>query len=637
MSAGMNEKLLNTIAASTCIAAFVSAFIRWQEQLQPLAAPIDGLSGLIFGAAFFMRQRLRPETRTLMITFGALLIGVFSIYYNGTHAPGYVALCSLMVLTFTYLQGWKAWVLPVASSAAVALTGLGVATGHLDFEGPTSPNSNSPVLWLLTAMAVAIAALTMGGAINAFKGRLTRQLNRLAKVNEKLYQSAYTDPITGLANRQRLEEVIDNSLELREPGSLLVMDLTNFRLYNALHGHVEGDAVLLKLAQLLRQTAPQSFVIARLPGAQFGVWTPGADLAPAEEFFQRVARSFETLAGQTFGLGLSAGLVQTHTTGDTFQRLIQCAEVAIADAKSRRGSVCSLFTPAMASSIEAANLLKQKVRQALDQDGFHPVYQMKVNARSGDVTGFEGLARMRTQSDEAAPGPCEFIPVIHEEGWMTEFGALMLRAVLHDVPLLVKRFGANIKVSVNVSPPLFLAPEFLPLLKSCLSDTHARADNLVIEITEEVFASNLQNILDVTHQIRALGVEVSLDDFGSGFSSLSYLREVRFDEIKIDRAFVQTIVDDEKTGILFSSIMRLGLELGSRMVAEGVETQAQAEQVQKAGCDIIQGFYYSHPIPLDEVLQKKLHLDIDQDDAAEVREVETMVSKRFPHLDDRAR
>lgn len=605
MSAGVNDKLLNSIAACTCIAAFVSAFIRWQEQLQPLAVVIDGLCGLIFGAAFVMRKRLAPDTRTVMITFAGLLIAMFSIYYNGTHAPGYVALCSLMVLTFTYLQGWKAWVLPVASSTVVALTGLGVAAGRLDFEGPTSPNSNSPVLWLLTAMAVAIAALTMGGAINAFKWRLTRQLSRLAKVNEKLYQSAYTDPITKLANRQRLEEVIGDSLDIHEPGSLLVIDLTNFRLYNALHGHVQGDAILLKLAQLLSHTAPKGMVVARLPGAQFGVWTPGADLAPAQEFFQRVARDFEALLGQTFGLGLSAGLVQNHTTGDTFQRLIQCAEVAIADAKARRGSACSLFTPAMASSIETANLLKQTVRQALDQNDYHPVYQMKVNARTGEVTGFEGLARMRTRGTELTTGPCEFIPVIHEEGWMTEFGVMMLRAILRDVPQLVNRFGASIKVSINVSPPLFLAPEFLPLLRSCLSESRAQAHNLVIEITEEVFASNLQNILDVTQQIRALGVEVSLDDFGSGFSSLSYLREVRFDEIKIDRAFVRTIVEDPKTGILFSSIMRLGLELGSRMVAEGVETLAQVERVQNAGCDIIQGFYYSHPTPLDELLQAR--------------------------------
>jgi EAL domain-containing protein (putative c-di-GMP-specific phosphodiesterase class I) len=162
-------------------------------------------------------------------------------------------------------------------------------------------------------------------------------------------------------------------------------------------------------------------------------------------------------------------------------------------------------------------------------------------------------------------------------------------------------YGPDTKVSINVSPPLFLAAEFLPMFRNSLSASKADPKNVVIEITEEVFASSLEEIVSVTNEIRKMGADISLDDFGSGFSSLSYLRAVHFDEIKIDRSFVQILGRDPKGNILLSAITDLGLALGSRMVAEGVETQAQLETVQNAGCDIIQGYFYSKPIALAEL------------------------------------
>lgn len=253
--------------------------------------------------------------------------------------------------------------------------------------------------------------------IGYLKRRLHARLADLELANNRLYQAAYTDALTGLGNRKLLEETIGAAAADQRGGSLLVIELSEFGHFNTVHGYARGDDVL------------------------------------------RLA-----------------------------------------------------------------------IRRALDSGGFYPVYQTKVDAATGKVYGTQGLARMTATGTSPAAGPGVFIPVIHEEGWMIEFGIHMLQLIIRDTAVLVDRHGADIKVSANVSPPLFLAPEFLPALRCAVASSGINPHNLVIEITEEVFASNLQEIVAITNQVRALG---------------------------------------------------------SRMVAEGIETPEQLEAVREAGCDII--------------------------------------------------
>jgi predicted signal transduction protein with EAL and GGDEF domain len=395
--------------------------------------------------------------------------------------------------------------------------------------------------------------------------------------------------------------VISAALHEGRNGCLLVIELSGFRLYNALHGYLRGDSILSQVSKVLTNLSTGGIFVSSFPGGQFGVWIPEGDANRGKHLFDEFAGLCHREKDLSSSLSLSAGLVVSDPSSSTFNRLMQNAAVALTDTRTESGVTCSVFSLEMAKTMENANSLKLAIRTGLSSNGFYPVYQTKVNSRTGQVCGVEGLARMASLDAHQAPGPGEFIPVIHAEGWMTEFGALMLKAIMKDVPHLVEMYGPDTKVSINVSPPLFLASEFLPMFRDSLSASKADPKNVVIEITEEVFASSLEEIITVTNEIRKMGADISLDDFGSGFSSLSYLRAVHFDEIKIDRSFVQILDRDPKGNILLSAITDLGLALGSRMVAEGVETQAQLETVQNAGCEIIQGFFYSRPITLAEL------------------------------------
>ncbi len=598
---GLNEHVLNRIALIGCLVAMLSSGMLWYEGLYPVSMRVDFMASLVLGVAFFYRRRLSAQQRTSLITLAGIMIGVASVYSTPLYADGFLVLAGVMALSFVSWSGWRAWLIPTISVISVLIIGLGVSMGAIGFEKSALPDTDSVAIWVLTAMSVALLAIALGGAVGDLKRRLNKQMKVLIDSNNTLFVLANTEPITGLANRRRLEELVDHDVSLGKGGCLLNINLSHFRLFVALHGHARGDELLVNMAGTLSHLVSEDMLVAALAGAQFAVWMPGCSVQECARFYDAFVAQFKVTNNAAGILGAHAGIAVADAQTDSFSQLIQNAAVALSDAHGRAEFSWSSFSPAMAKSIEDANRLKLTVRTALDAQGFYPVYQKKVNAFTGQVCGVEGLARMTALASGNTPGPVDFIPVIHNEGWMMEFGALMLRKIVRDVPQLMALYGANAKVSVNISPPLYLAAEFLPLLSACLEETGAPPQNIVIEITEEVFTSNLEDIVAVTNQIRQLGVEVSLDDFGTGFSSLSFLRAVHFDEIKIDRSFIQQIEQDEKSNILLTAIVDLGLALDSRMVVEGVETENQLNIVKNAGCAIIQGFYYSRPTLLAQL------------------------------------
>jgi diguanylate cyclase (GGDEF)-like protein len=598
---GLNERIVNRITLVASVIALLSSAMLWHEQIYPYSMVVDFLVGLALAGAFILRHRLGSHIRMGVITISGLLAGITAIFQTPLYANGYLVLAAVMLMSFASWSGWLAWVLPLLAVFDVLVAALLVGLGYLEITPDTSVSQNSVAIWMITALTIALLALGISGIINDLKQRLQMQLDHLQQTNERLFLAAYTDPITGLGNRHRMENIIKRALAEQQHGILLFVDLINFRRFNALNGHTQGDDVLKQIGEFMQQLAPQTNVVSTSQGGLFGIWMPQQTLSQALAFYRRLSEGFRTRYTLNNGLTFHAGLVEAPQHGHNVTELFRNAATALDVAKHNGALECMVFTPAMAEAFKANNELKLAVRHALDNGHFYPVYQTKINSQTGQVCGAEGLARMQCTTLQRAPGHAAFIPVIHAEGWMTEFGEVMLNAIIADIPRLMVLFGTDTKISINVSPPLFLAPEFLPMFNASLKKHAVQPRNVIIEITEEVFAANMRDVITVTTQIQQLGAEVSLDDFGAGFSSLSYLREVNFNEIKIDRSFVTHIEDDEKSKILLSAITKLGLTLGSRMVTEGVETQAQLEIVQNAGCDIIQGYFYSKPKPIAEL------------------------------------
>jgi diguanylate cyclase (GGDEF)-like protein len=599
MYEGLGDKATNGITGIAAIVAFASGMILLVSQVYPVSMYADLGAAFLLLCIFLLRKKFPARMRLAAIVTIGLVVGVTASVQSPVAADGLMVMAAVMTVSFTNWSGVRSLIFPALCILSMIAIAAAVGLGILTFDNQEIINLNTGELWLISAMTLALLGTTLGGSIHDLKSKLFKKLNELEVVNAKLFNVAYTDGVTGLANRQSLALKIDEHLAAGGQGVLLVIDVTKFRLFNALNGNIAGDKLLCDLSAVLKRLCDGCF-IARLPGAQFAAWMPDASDERVQQFFARLQNeAHDQPNSEVRSVRFAGAFARAPLNGNDCHELVKNVDVALTIARKGPPGPALAFTPDMANQIRSYNLLKQKVHQAMEDDGFYPVYQTKVNPHDGRIHGAEGLARMKGQDGGTPPpGPAEFIPIVHEEGWMMSFGAMMLRAIIQDIPQLIEILGPDTKISANVSPPLFLAPHFLGVVQASLAETGVHPRHLVIEITEEVFAADLAQIVAVTGELRSLGVGISLDDFGSGFSSLSYLRLVTFDEIKIDRSFIKDIATDETSLLLFRSMCQLGRDLGSVVVAEGVEDEAQLDKVRDNGCDQVQGFFYSRPIPL---------------------------------------
>jgi predicted signal transduction protein with EAL and GGDEF domain len=598
MYEGLGDKAVNRITAIGALVALACGCILLVSQIYPVSMYADMGAGLLLLCIYLLRKRIPTRQRLAVIVLIGLVVGVIAVVQSPVAADGLMVLAAVMTVSFTNWSGFRSLIFPLLCLLSLIGIAAAVGLGILTFDNQEIINLNTGELWLISAMTLALLGTTLGGSIHDLKSKLFKKLNELEVVNAKLFSVAYTDGVTGLANRQSLALKIDEHLAAGGQGVLLVIDVTKFRLFNALNGNIAGDKLLCDLSAVLTRLCDGCF-IARLPGAQFAAWMPDASDERVRRFFAALQDSAHDEPNTDVrSVQFAAAFARAPLNGADCHELVKNVDVALTIARKGPSGPALEFTPDMADQIRNYNLLKQQVREAMDSGGYYPVYQTKVDPRDGRVHSAEGLARMRGVDGQTPPGPGTFIPIVHEEGWMMSFGAMMLRLIIRDIPQLIAMFGPDTRISANVSPPLFLAPHFLDVVREALAEAGVHPRHLMIEITEEVFAADLAQIVAVTGELRGLGVGVSLDDFGSGFSSLSYLRLVTFDEIKIDRSFIKDIATDETSLLLFRSMCQLGRDLGSVVVAEGVEDEAQLARVRDNGCDLVQGFFYSYPLPL---------------------------------------
>lgn len=599
----MSDGLINRFLTAGCVVALLSALVLYLGHTYPISMVVDLACAGAFATARLIHQRLTVGQRLLALVLGGLVIASAAMVSNPYARDAYLVMAAVMVLGFTHWTGWRAWLLPVVLVSALFAVSAAVMLKWISIDFNAVRAQSAPESWIIVTMTVALLSTAMGGAILELRKRLNSQIRQLEVSNDKLFDYAYRDTLTGCANQKLLEQEVNADLAANQSGTLLVILLAGFSQLNALYGHRRGDQLLADLGAFLRHQLEGDVLVAKLSTLQFAVWarTP-AKTGPAELFAALDAQARNQLQLDRLGISLLGAWTVAPADGSDFSDLLKNTQVVLGGLRSSTDMSCNGFNPAMQAQLTQAHALRSAVRTALDQKAFHAVYQSKVNHRGGGIVSFEGLARITAATNETPPGPATFVPVLHAEGWMNEFGLLMLDTIVQDIPKLQRRYGAHIKVAANVSPPLFLAPDFVSTLAKTLATANVAPEGLIVEITEEVFAGDLKRIVEVTHALHQLGVQVSLDDFGSGFSSLSYLRAVHFDEIKVDRSFTHGIESDERSRLLLSALCTLGQDLRCRVVLEGVETSSQLACLQDMPIDCIQGYYFSRPQTLAQLL-----------------------------------
>ncbi|MDX1723206.1 MAG: EAL domain-containing protein [Pseudomonas sp.] len=439
------------------------------------------------------------------------------------------------------------------------------------------------------------------GKVSHFVGIL-HDITEAKRYQEELEHQANHDSLTGLPNRNLLNDRIQQAIAFasRNQGqfSLVFMDLDHFKVVNDSLGHNAGDQLLVQMARRLQGNAREIDTVARLGGDEFVIL-----LADSGSFAGRIGwleRLKELVAaplvldGQELVVSCSIGFCCFPDDGMDVGTLLRNADTAMYQAKHQgRNRICA-FTPQMNEQMQHRLLLEREIRHALQNDEFCLVFQPQLDLQSGRLCGFEALVRWQRKDRLVAPD--EFIPLAEETGQIVGIDFHVFDAACRQLQSW-KAAMQGLSMSVNFSAISFMESDFIERVQQIINRHGVAPRRLKLEVTESMLMTNTAEVLVKMQALSALGIRFSIDDFGTGYSSLGYLKRFPFSELKIDRSFVTDVHLDPDSASLARSMISIGHNLGLKVIAEGVETPEQLGFLRRAGCDELQGYYYSPPLP----------------------------------------
>jgi diguanylate cyclase (GGDEF)-like protein len=435
---------------------------------------------------------------------------------------------------------------------------------------------------------------------------LYTDISELKRREKQIRHLAYHDALTGLPNRVQFHQQATRAIaRARRQGKMVAvmcLDIDHFKYVNDSLGHASGDALLKSISKRLRRILRENDVVARLGGDEFGIVL--TDLSQPDEATDLAWRLLNglihpiNLHGQQVVTGVSIGIAMSPTDGDRAEMLLKCADLALYRAKADGRGAFRFFEAEMDARAQARRALEIDLRQAVANKQFQLYYQSQVDIRTNKVVGFEALVRWH-HPDRGTILPADFIPLAEETGIIIPMGKWILRQACTDA----KGWPESIGVAVNVSPAQFRHRDLTQVVAQVLTETGLEPHRLELEITESLLLHNVEANLTCLQELKALGVRIAMDDFGTGYSSLANLRSFPFDKIKIDGSFVMDLRQDTDSEAIIRAVLGLSRSLGMTTCAEGVETNDQLKHLRKEGCNEVQGYFYSTPMPADDIAE----------------------------------
>ena len=421
------------------------------------------------------------------------------------------------------------------------------------------------------------------------------------RAEARIRHLANHDPLTALPNRRRFGEALAQAVSRGSELVVFILDLDQFKNFNDTLGHHAGDALLRAAAERLGDCVREPDLVARLGGDEFAILVEGNACPPdgMEGLARRILAVFNApfdLSGYQASVGVSIGIARGGEGRVTADAILKHADVALYRAKAAGRSTFRVFEESMAAELQLRIGLEGELRTALERGELAVHYQPVFDIRRGRLSGFEALLRWDHPS-RGMVSPAEFIPIAEETGLILPIGEWVIRRVCADAA----SFPTGTKVAVNISPVQFTGGALLELVRDALAESGLAPGCLELEITESALLQDSEAIVVTLHRLRDLGIRIALDDFGTKYSSLTYLRSFPFDKIKIDQSFVKDMATREDCLAIVRSVAGLARDLGMTTTAEGVESSAQLEQIRDAGCTEAQGYFFGKAEPIGDL------------------------------------
>ena len=437
-----------------------------------------------------------------------------------------------------------------------------------------------------------------------------RDITERKEQEERLLYLATRDPLTRMPNRrlftERLEEAIRKADESGGKFAILFIDLDHFKNINDALGHVTGDMVLQPVGERLQNCLADGDIVAHLSGDEFpillnGIHDRAGAEAKAQEILREIAKPFIIGGKEIYTTG-SVGIVIYPDSASTIGDLMRNVDTAAYRAKDKGRDTYQFYSQDLSAQVQRRMEIETGLRRALEADQLKVFYQAKVDLGTRTIIGAEGL--LRWQSPElGSVSPDEFIPVAEETGLIVPIGDWVLRTACKEAAAWRKLIANPVHVGVNLSSVQFQQGDLFNKVENALAESGMPAALLDLELTESILVANPEETIQTLNRLKDMGANVSIDDFGTGYSSLSYLTRFPLDSLKIDRAFVTNLPDDDNAVAIVRAIISMSKSLNLNIIAEGVETENQVGFLHALGCQVGQGYLFSKPIESGEFVK----------------------------------
>ena len=472
-------------------------------------------------------------------------------------------------------------------------------------------------IWVSVTTLCLLGVMLIISLIDSHR-RTSRLTDNLHQLNRQLELQARFDALTGLANRHqmdlRMQDCLRSALLSKKPFAVIFLNVDHFKRVNDTWGHSVGDELLIAVAQRITARLTREMTLARLGGDAFILLVPECDddrlNALVTALLEDVRRPL-SVCGHTLRTTISAGVSLYPQDGETLHELKLKADAALHRVKEDGRNGWAIYRAEMSTAIPAKPGFLQELSQALERDQFELWYQPTWHAGEKTIHGFEALLRWR-HPEQGVVLPNLFIPSLEQTGLIIPVGNWAIEAACRQLHFWTEQGFSQWTLSLNLSPIQFEQPDIFQIVSSMLEKYNLSPSRLILEVTESTALKNLDRSIELLNAFNHAGIVVSIDDFGTGYSNLLMLSVLPAKELKIDRSFVTSMLENEKSYKLVETIIRIARTMEMNVVAEGIETEEQQAALTRLGCDYLQGYLFSRPLPAEQVPWLLLQINSDK-------------------------
>ncbi|MEB7277702.1 putative bifunctional diguanylate cyclase/phosphodiesterase [Enterobacter asburiae] len=508
----------------------------------------------------------------------------------------------------------------VMGAAICAMHYTGMSAAQFQEMAHTLPGGIGELglsIWVSVTTLCLLGVMLIISLIDSHR-RTSRLTDNLHQLNRQLELQARFDALTGLANRHqmdlRMQDCLRSALLSKKPFAVIFLNVDHFKRVNDTWGHSVGDELLITVAQRITARLTREMTLARLGGDAFILLVPECDddrlNALVTALLEDVRRPL-SVCGHTLSTTISAGVSLYPQDGETLHELKLKADAALHRVKEEGRNGWAIYRAEMSTAIPAKPGFLQELSQALERDQFELWYQPTWHAGEKTIHGFEALLRWR-HPEQGVVLPNLFIPSLEQTGLIIPVGNWAIEAACRQLHFWTEQGFSQWTLSLNLSPIQFEQPDIFPIISSMLEKYSLSPSRLILEVTESTALKNLDRSIELLNAFNHAGIVVSIDDFGTGYSNLLMLSVLPAKELKIDRSFVTSMLENEKSYKLVETIISIARTMEMNVVAEGIETEEQQAVLTRLGCDYLQGYLFSRPLPAEQVPWLLLQINSDK-------------------------